>query len=114
MRLPPFRLTVVIGHYPRSFSRFGRQFAHLTRPIVHFTCFDDADGNVVVQDDTLQHHYSGWAEDYFDNGRLKKIPGTTYPSNLKQLIAAEEEFDQIMQSLGNTHPEDEVDSLFGG
>ena len=80
---------------------------------MHFTCLNDEDGNVIVQHDTLQHEYSGWAENYFDEGRLKKIPGVTYPSNLEELMAAEEEANQTMQGVGDAHFGDEVDSLFG-
>lgn len=122
-----FRLTVVMGHYPRSNWRIGSStpFRLLTRPIVHFTIFDDENHNIVVEHDALQYDYSVWEEDYFSEARLQRTPGITYPTNLQELIAAgkefdeaqeliaaEKEFDETMQGVGRSQSDGEVDSLF--
>ena len=110
----PFRLTVVIGHYPRSCPALSdAAFNLLTRPIVHFTCWDDENGNVVIGSDALRHDYMGWAGKYFDEARLKVTPGITYPNNLAELMAAEQEANQMMQSFCDVESQEEADSLFG-
>ena len=55
----------------------------------------------------------GWAGKYFDEARLKVTPGITYPNNLAELMAAEQEANQMMQSFCDVESQEEADSLFG-
>ncbi|CZR67343.1 uncharacterized protein PAC_17242 [Phialocephala subalpina] len=112
----PFeRLEVMFGNFPRSMARITMRPADQERPNVLFICHKDEDGNAAVEDDVTDNEDPGW-DGYFNAERLKNSPGQTWPENLEDIMAAEEEADRVLKSIDvpiEEVEEDGTDSLFG-
>ncbi|KAE8443787.1 hypothetical protein EG329_001381 [Mollisiaceae sp. DMI_Dod_QoI] len=104
------QLEVMMGDFPRSLARVGMGPRDPERPNILFICHEDSNGSIVVRDDVTDHEDVGWNR-YFDMQRLATQPGQTWPENLEEIMAAEEEADRIMKGIDML--DDDTESLFG-
>jgi hypothetical protein len=87
------------------------------RPDILFTCRINKRGDITVENDSAGIINPAWAE-YLDCEGLSKIPGRTYPQDIKAWNRLADEASQIMAGLMEVDIDvddgDEIASLFGG